>query len=262
MADVNTEVLNAASQATYGLDFPGGLRVATGINKDPNGVCLTAWGKEFNEAGPEMLAVLSSHALLLDGASGAYASTPDVAALDIVGDIDLRVEFMPTGGVQQDMALVAKWGAAGQRSYLLQRGFFGLPDMRWSANGTAELNSLGIPSSLPFALRATVDVNNGASGNTTVHYGAPSLDDTFVQFDDEIKAGTTSIFSSTAPLTVGATEAGAARRFIGRIVRVQVRNSAGTLVADPDFRNLAPGTTSFQDSTGKTWTVHGTARVV
>jgi hypothetical protein len=267
MADVNTEVLNAASQDTYGLDFPGGLRKATGINKDPNGICLTAWGKEFNEAGTEMLSVLSAHALLLDGASGSYASTPDVAALDITGDIDLRVEFVFTtpAGNLQNTALIGKWNSTGnQKSYELINGPFALPTIFWSANGSAELSNLGIP---PFstggAYRATLDVDNGASGNTSRLYAAASMDGTFVQFDEEIKAGVTSIFASTAALTLGAVNAGTAALFRGRITRAQVRNGIdGTIVANPDFRNLAPGTTSFADSTGKTWTVHGTARVV
>lgn len=263
MADVNTEVLQAASQATYGLDYPGGLRRATGLNLDPNGICRTLWGKEFNEAGPEMLSLLSSHGLRLNGASGAYASTPDHASLDIVGDIDIRAEFVNFAPTQQNYALVAKWTATGnQKSYYMGGGAFGLPILRWSATGSAELSSLGILTFVPLAFRMTLDVNNGAAGNTTVQYHSTSLDDTFVQFDDEIKAGTTSIFSSTAPLTVGASDAGTAGMFVGMVKRVELRNSAGTIVANPDFRNLAPGTTSFADSTGKTWTVHGGAVVV
>lgn len=262
MPDVSTSRLQAASQATYRVDYPEGLRMATGLDMDPNGICRAVWGKEFNACDTELLSVLSSHALLLDGSVGAYASTPDVAALDIVGDIDLRVEFVPTSGTQ-NTALLSKWTTTGnQRSYNLYLGVFRLPTVAWSANGTAELSNLGAVTAVPGALQATIDVDNGAAGNTSRLFQAPSLDGTFVQFDEEIKAGVTSIFASTAPLTLGADTAGASGRFIGRITRAQVRNSAGTLVADPDFRALAPGTTSFVDSTGKTWTVHGTARVV
>jgi hypothetical protein len=205
--------------------------------------------------------------LLLDGVSGSYASTPDVAALDIVGDIDLRVEFVFTtpAGNLQNTTLIGKWNTTGnQRSYDLRNSGFGLPAIFWSANGTAELSNLGIPPvATGGAYRATLDVNNGASGNTSRLYYAASMDGTFVQFDEEIKAATTAIFASTAALTLGAANAGAAALFRGRITRAQVRNGIdGTIVANPDFRNLAPGTTSFADSTGKTWTVHGTARVV
>jgi len=266
MADVNAEVLQNASQDTFGLDYPGGLRRATGLNLDPNGICRQIWGKEFNEAGTEMLQVLSNHALLLPGVSGAYASTPDVAALDIVGDIDIRAELVATTSAQPNPAhVVGKWTTTGaQRSYQLHLGALGLPEIRWSANGTAELSNLnaGITGPSP-ALRATIDVDNGASGNTSRHYIASSLDGAWTEVDSEIKAGVTSIFSGTAPLTVGAANAGAASFFIGRLNRIEIRNGIdGTVVANPDFRNLAPGTTSFADGTGKTWTINGTAQVI
>lgn len=262
MADVNTEVLQAASVDAYGLDWPGGLRKATGIDLDPHGICRRAFAKPFARSGPEMLSLVSSHGLLLPGTTGAYASTPDVAALDIVGDIDIRVEFVSMAA-QQNFALVAKWTATGnQRSFLMGGGVFGLPNLRWSANGTAELSSLGSIAAVPLAYQFTLDVDNGASGNTTRMLQASSLAGPFGQFDDEIKATATAIFASTAPLTIGASDAGTANLFTGVVKRMELRNSAGTVVANPDFRNLAPGTTSFADATGKTWTVHGTARVV
>ena len=81
--DANTEVLQAAGQATYNRDLNGALQIATGLNLDANGICKRLWGKEFNEAFDEMLGVLSNHALLLPGVSGAYASAPDSAALSV-----------------------------------------------------------------------------------------------------------------------------------------------------------------------------------
>jgi len=268
MADVNEEVLQAAAQSTYGLDYPGALRRATGLNLDKNGICQTLWLKEFNEAGPEMLQVLSNHALLLPGASGAYASTPDVAALDIVGDIDIRIEFVSTSRTQANPAtVVGKWTTTGnQRSYQLHLGAFALPDLRWSANGTAELDNLNTgltAGSVPGAIRATLDVDNGATQNVSRHYTATSIDGSWTEVDTETKAGVTSLFSGTAPLTVGAANAGAASLFIGRVTRVEIRSGIdGTVVANPDFRALSPGTTSFADGTGKTWTINGTAVVL
>jgi hypothetical protein len=261
VADVNVEVLNAAAQATYSLDLAGGLRKATGLNLDPNGICLRLWGKEFNEAGPEMLALVGGHGLLLPGVSGAYASTPDHASLDITGDIDIRVEYAVTGS-GSNQTLLSKW-AASQQSYMARLGIFGTTDMVWSTTGANSLSDTEVPTTSVSCLRLTLDVDNGASGRTITYYQANTLDGPFTQFGQDTTAGVTSIFAGTAPLELGSRNGGTAELFTGRITRAEVRDGInGTVVANPDFRNVAPGTTSFADSTGKTWTINGSAAVV
>lgn len=262
--DANTEVLQAAAQATFGLDLNGALRAATGLRLDANGICKRLWGKEFNEAFDEMLALVSSHGLVLPGTTGAYASTPDVAALDIVGDIDLRVEFTRNVAVDNG-TLLSKWTGAANQSYRLRAAVFAstLISLDWSSTGANALGAAVSAARNPGAYRATLDVDNGAAGWTATLYTASSLDGPWTQIDQQVQAGVTSIFSGAAPLAVGASDAGASLPFYGRITRAEVRSGInGTVVANPDFRNLAPGTTSFADGTGKTWTVHGTARVV
>jgi hypothetical protein len=256
--DANSEVLQAAAQATYGLDLNGALRAATGLRLDANGICRKLWGKEFNEAFDEMLAMVSSHGLVLPGTSGAYASTPDVAALDITGDIDLRAEFVRTRAGSE--ALIGKYGASPNKSYRLRALTFApaAAVMEWSVTGAADLNVPVATVVNPGAYRATLAV---ATGTVTV-YTATSMDGPWTQAGQSV-GGATSIFSGAAPLEVGASEGGTALTFRGRITRAEVRSGIdGTVVANPDFRNLAPGTTSFADGTGKTWTIHGAAEVV
>jgi len=264
MADVNEEVLQAAAQETYGLDLPGALRRATGLNLDKNGICLRLWGKEFNEAGPEMLSVVSSHALLLPGTVGAFATTPNHASLQITGDLDLRCEFVINSYPLLNLAMVAKWNATGnQRSYLLRYTPVGnSATLFWSTAGISSLNSAFVTEfDNPGALRKTIDVVNGTDRHIDT-YTAPSLDGPWTLVNHAVVAGTTSIFAGTAVASVGAQGDGS-DPFFGRITRAEIRNGIdGTIVANPDFRDLAPGTTSFADSTGKTWTLQGTAVVV
>src|SRR5690606_32664187 len=108
------------------------------------------------------------------------------------------------------------------------------------------------------------DVNNGAGGRTIRFYTAPSIAGPWTQLGDPvIQGGTTSIHSGTAPLTVGAYNAGASEPFVGRVWAAEVRDGIdGSLVAAADFTQLAEGTTAFTDATGRNWTIAGNARIV
>ncbi|MGW6142176.1 hypothetical protein [Streptomyces sp. NPDC055140] len=190
------------------------------------------------------------------------ASTPDAAALDITGDIDIRFE-----------ATLANWSAAGsvelcgkglkntnQRSWLLMARDGNL-HFEWSTDGVSTLqkdSTAPIPAFAHLAVRVTLDVNNGAGGNTLTFYTAPSMAGPWAQLGAPIvTAGTTSIFNSTAPVRVGdgwgdlgfPCSSGAVQRF-------ELHNGIdGTIACSPDFTAQTPGAASFVDSNGLTWTV-------
>lgn len=213
--------------------------------------------------------------LRLPGSVGAYASTPDTAALDIVGDLDLRTMLALadwTPGAQS--GLVSKWNTVGnQRSYLLTLMPTGVLRFNWSVDGTASLqaeSTAAIPlSSGVLAVRATIDVNNDAAGRTVTFYTAAAsptgLDlGPWVQLGAPvITAGVTSIFAGTAPLEVGTWSVGTAGPLTGNVYSAQVRSGiGGTVVAHPVFYDPATDAPSFIDSTAKTWTINGTARII
>ncbi|MFD4569389.1 hypothetical protein ACFWOX_34130 [Streptomyces sp. NPDC058467] len=191
------------------------------------------------------------------------AGTPDTAALDIVGDIDVRFEArLDNWNADGSVELCGKGLIAGnQRSWLLMMRDRKL-HLEWSAAGTTTLQA-DSTAELPLgsghlAVRVTLDVDNGAAGNTVTFYTAPSISGAWTQLGDPIvTAGTTSIFNSTAPLRVGDGWADIAfPSSSGAVYAFELRNGIdGTLVANPNFRVQTPGATSFADSTGKTWTV-------
>lgn len=208
--------------------------------------------------------------LLLDGSVSGVASTPDHASLDIAGDIDVRAEVSIdwVNGVR-NQALIGKWGADGQRSWMI-RVFNGFITFYWTPDGTSASQRI-IERTVPrlpkrAALRATLDVDNGASGHTVTLWWGPGVDGPWTQIGAPATgAGVTSIFNSTSALEIApdTPEVSPPRTpFTGRGWRFQVRNGiAGTVVAAPDFRALAEGTTSFADSAGRTWTTAGTAAI-
>lgn len=254
--------------AVSGFSITTRTQALTGIGQDcgvdpcciPNKILYNqlSWGRSTTGA----------NGLLLPGIAGSYASTPDNAALDIVGDIDLRAD-LTIDNLNGIKVPIAKFNSTGnQRSYLLQiNGAF--LQLVWSNNGTAELeaNTFPVPVVIPpsgrLAIRATLDVDNGAAGRTITFYTAPTIAGPWTQLGPPVvQGGTTSIFSSTSVLEVGSINNGTSSLAAFTVHAVAALNGiGGTEVANPNFAAQAPGTTVFVDAAGRTWTVNGTASI-
>ncbi|MEU0369111.1 hypothetical protein ABZ070_02405 [Streptomyces sp. NPDC006283] len=207
--------------------------------------------------------------LLIDGDSS-IATTPDTAALDITGDLDVRIDARLDSFVPGDrIEMCGKYQlTSNQRSWRLTiqdgRIFAG-----WSTNGTAiteygssALTPFTVPSNGRIALRYTLDVNNGLGGLTVTFYTAPTMAGPWTQLSQTVTTtGTTSIYSSTAPLDIGALPTNFVP-FRGRVYGFELRSGiGGTVVANPDFTAQTPGDTSFADAAGRTWSLTGTAEI-
>lgn len=219
-----------------------------------------------------------SVALDLPGGSGDYASTPDAAALDITGDIDIRFDATLINWVLPDYPssgrstfdrteLVAK-SATNQVSWELYTRLSKLYFV-WSTNGTA-LNAAASTVDLPLttsgrlAVRVTLDVDNGAGGNDVKFYTSDSISGSWTQLGSTVTGtGTTSIWSGTANLRIGSIATSSLYdEAIGSVHAVEVRNGiGGSAVANPVFTSQSSGTTSFADGAGRTWTVAGNAAI-
>ncbi|WP_228979725.1 hypothetical protein [Streptomyces sp. DH12] len=196
------------------------------------------------------------------------ASTPDHASLDIVGDLDVRIELTPetwAGGpwANAAMELIGKYATAGnQRSWRVLLVNDGRIEFTHSTTGSDFHFWQSDP--VPFigtqrgAIRVTLDVDNGAGGHTVTWYTADTIAGPWTLLDSETRSGTISLYASTAPLEVG-DMAGVNFDLIGRKIHAaEVRSGIdGAAVASPDFTVQAPGTTSFADGAGRTWTVGG-----
>ncbi|MEU2180118.1 hypothetical protein [Streptomyces thermolilacinus] len=207
--------------------------------------------------------------LRLDGATGSTVTTPHHASLTITGDIDVRAEvdldwFHPTA----NQGILGCWDPAGNRGWML-RVYQQHAQFHWTTDGTTATQR-GIVYPLPAlprraAVRATLDVDNGSGGHTATLYWAPTLDGPWQFLASATSTGTTNIYASTAPLTIAPSAADTTpprRPMTGTGYRFQVRSGInGPIVADPDVRALAEGTTAFTDSAGRPWTVNGGAAV-
>lgn len=203
----------------------------------------------------------------LPGAQGDNASTPDTAALDIVGDLDVRMEatLTPWAGQSTSRELAGKYEVTGnQRSWLLLTNADGDLVFRWSADGIAVVQYTStelapVSASPRLAVRATLDVDNGTGGHTVTFYTAPTMAGPWTQLGDPVTgAGVTSVFNSTAPVVVGDITTLGFESPVGRVHAFQLRNGIdGTLVASPDFTTQTIAAASFVDGSGRTWTMNG-----
>ena len=206
----------------------------------------------------------------LPGNAGDRVTTPDDAALDITGDIDIRVDATllnwATGSV---IPLLGKYNPnTNQRSYRLVVGTTGLLSLVWSTTGAnfIEAPSTMSPPVTPTgrrAVRAVLDVDNGAGGNTATFYYADTIAGPWTQLGEPVvTSGTTSIFNSTSPLEVGHLSNHVFPAPEGRFHAVEVRTGIdGALAAAPDFTAQTIGTSSFTDGAGRMWTVNGGASI-
>lgn len=198
------------------------------------------------------------------------AATPDAAALDITGDIDIRIE-LDAQDWRASGVLASKWLTTANLSW----AFFlheGRPTFTWTTGGTSatqleraaedsdlEAVLVPIPASGRLALRVTLDVNVGGTSNTTTFYTSDSISGTWTQLGEAITLpGVTSIFSGTSPLSIGEETINAIlySPVVGRVHKLEVRSGiGGSAVANPDFTTQTAGASSFADGTGKTWTI-------
>ncbi|MFC9821369.1 hypothetical protein ACFWG6_30815 [Streptomyces erythrochromogenes] len=192
------------------------------------------------------------------------ASTVDHASLDIVGDIDVRADLTPAQWASATTAgsweVMAKWGGIPQCSWALLVSDSGRVRLTWSTNGVTSLLQQSTVE-VPFApgergaIRATLDVDNGAGGHVVTFYTAPTMAGSWIQLGTAVVGvGTTSIFSSTASLHVGDVFAQDGANIARNYHAIEVRSGiAGSAVANPVFSSQASGAINFVDAAGRTW---------
>src|SRR5690606_20125395 len=201
-----------------------------------------------------------SRLVLPEHATG-YVSTPDSPALSVTGDLDVRLDIDPDYW-RIDGDLIGKAQSPTQTSWVLHTRASGELEFWWSPDGTtlnvASSVFLVTPGKARFAVRVTLDVDNGDGGHTITFYTGPSVDGPWLQLGPEVVgAGTTSIHDGTAPVEIGRTPGSTYSGRSGSVYAAQIRDGIdGTIVASPDFTAQTAATTSFTDAQGNTWTLN------
>ena len=137
----------------------------------------------------------------LPGVAENYMSIPDAATLDIVGDIDLRVQVaMDDWTPTSNSVVLSKYNSTGnQKSFRFFVLTTGVLRLVISSDGSTDTSidstvATGITDGAVKWVRVTLDVDNGAAGKTAQFF---TSDDgiTWTQLGTTvISVGTTSIF--------------------------------------------------------------------
>ncbi len=210
-----------------------------------NGTALLGW-------------VDPANCLVLNGTGGNYASASDSAALDITGDIDVRVDLAAdnwaSGGAQY---FLSKWQitGTGSNAYIIGTTATGYLEFSWSTNGTTNTTQSLSTVVIPYAalnrgwLRATLDVDNGAGGYDVKFYTSPD-GATWTQLGATVTGvGVTSIAVATSNIAISGFNSGGNGPFKGRVYRAQIYNGiGGTLVFDANFATCPKLASTFIES--------------
>jgi len=272
----------AFKKAFSPIDLPGKVawyQNGQGITTGSSDVLVSQWDDVWNDnhllqstgtKKPAFLEHSGTNYLWLPGVAGNYASTPDAAALDILGDFDLRAKVALDDWTPATNAmLVAKWDVdvVNENSYRLFVGATGKLRIQLSGDGTNIVTvdstvAVGFTNGTVHWVKVTVDVDNG-SGGKDIKFWTSDDNVTYTQLGTTVvDAGTTAIYASNVDLYIGVESPTSVNNItIGKLYQAQVYDGIdGTLVFDADFTAEAEGTTSFTESSaqGATVTVNST----
>lgn len=201
------------------------------------------------------------------GASANYASTPDSAAVDVTGDLDVRVRVaLDDWTPAADQDVVSKYHATGnQRSWLLRVTTAGLLQLVCSLDGSATTGTASsvaptVSDGAALWIRAT---RASASGNinyyTSPDYNPATGAGTWNLLGAANRASTAgALFNSSAQLTASGNSAGTVNPLKGKFFYCQLYSGiAGVLKASLNPADAPDGYTSITSSaTGEVWTVN------
>jgi hypothetical protein len=207
-------------------------------------------------------AYLDGTGLVLSGLGNNWASTPDSAALDVTGDIDIRIRMRPAVGWNVGSSISVSKSLAYQliHSFNIING-----DVRlsWRQSGVTLAASSTVAASANLGtapsdawIRGTLDVDNGAGGRTIEFF--TSLDGvTWTQLGTTVtQANVASIDNSANEVRIGENTGFGGLLGTGNVYRAQILNGIGGTVAfDADFSTQTADALAFTESSTNAATV-------
>jgi hypothetical protein len=197
------------------------------------------------------------------GVSGNFVSTPNAAANQITGDIEViaKVNFLTvTGRIQ---TIISKWGVANNLSWVFYLNSANKLEFAFSSNGNSTFAATSsVVTGFSINTDYYVKINRIASTGVVKFYTSTN-GVTYTQLGTDITLTSGNLFNSTENVQVGYYTQGFLDLFQGKIYRATISNSiGGAPVVDfnPNQYNPSNSQTQWVSTSGETWTINtGTA---
>lgn len=211
------------------------------------------------------LVLHQSGSALFYGAINDYISTPNSAANQITGDIDIRVLGVTAVNWAPlvNETLVSKFEIPGEFAYLFRIGDGGILELIISDNGSiGVVGASTVPTGFINGTKHSLRVTRLNFINITQFFTSED-GVVWTKLGEDVFLPRTSIFDSLSSVEIGSREGGTLELFRGAIERVEIfRGIDGTLEVNFDARNGGYSTGKTTDMflspiTGETYTMHG-----
>jgi F5/8 type C domain-containing protein len=192
---------------------------------------------------------------------------PVTSAISFTGDLEVQIDFEPKSWRQRQVLAGIQVAETSFEAWTLYMDESGILHLAWedSVSNFWDVSAeVPIPqTSTRLAIKVTLDVNNGASGNTVTFYTAPTIGGSYTQLGDAaINSGTTDIAWMGGALCVGHVPGRGAPGIHGLVYAFKVKNGiGGTDVTNIDFTTLTNGIHTYTDSNSNRWITVGNAVV-
>jgi hypothetical protein len=172
-------------------------------------------------------------------------------AMKLESDIDVRIDLEPESWRDEQMLCGISTAVLGDEAWEFKLNNDGTLTFTWDDGSTvrAITSTDAVPQANRQAVRVTLDVDNGASGNTVTFYRASTISGLWSKIGDPvISDGPSDVQYTGGALCVGHVASRSERGIHGRVYHFELRNGIdGTLVSDVDFTAIANGSHSFDD---------------
>lgn len=185
--------------------------------------------------------------------------TPLTYALAVTSDIDIRIDMdLESWHAFQSLAGMGLDSNASEHGWGMYLDDDGRLNIDWVESGgtvrTAR-STIAVPDAVRQSLKVTIDMNNGASGNTTTFYTATTFGGAYTQLGDPVvNSGISNIFYAGGSLSIGQSGRRSPRGLHGKVYNFELRDGiGGTLVTDLDFTGITNGAHTYTDSNSNLW---------
>jgi len=239
----------------WGVAAPVAMDIDFSVARDGAPYVIGATGKRCDVY--PLRAVVLDKALYVPGSTSQYLVSPAHSSWNVAGDFEFEWEAKPLNIALSSGYVAIRFNAIADAQFGVQYTNTGVIQVNalrttgvWAGILTAPAVTVGPLDGLRRRFKVTVDIDNGAGSLTSTLY--EFVAGAWVQLHQQNTAGTSPLFVTSAPLTVGSWSGG--QPFLGHIYQFTMRDGiGGPAIFDADFSTWSDGDGYYprQEATGK-----------